>query len=339
MDRWHDRHESIIDICEYHRIAENAETYPSAHRTTHKWTNFPVWRTAEQNLFRANMSLFCYSEVTRWLDDYIAQKCKEHVYRRACEHMQVAKIKRDIWSLTCDLPWFVDVQEAIPAASSTAKPQAEEAALAKGCLGEENQSGLEQLDIVGLQIELRWTCDPIIMEHMEHGCDRVIGDESRCVQICVKWALKSYCKTFKFGSTVASTLASFRQRWLPGWHTLWSASCRRLLGDEWAMFKTPPISVGRYGRVSFSWMGKLDQQTSRPPWICLRLKLHCWDVFAHDATVSFDKPTFGLFFGRWILGKLYSYFVSWWRLQMLWRTLEGFFNKNPKTCEQSIDKQ
>ena len=44
--------------------------------------------------------------------------------------------------------WFVDVQEAIPAASSTAKPQAEEVAsqgtasepLAQECLGEENQT-------------------------------------------------------------------------------------------------------------------------------------------------------------------------------------------------------
>ena len=35
MDRWHDRHESMIDICEYyHTIAENAETYPFAHRKT-----------------------------------------------------------------------------------------------------------------------------------------------------------------------------------------------------------------------------------------------------------------------------------------------------------------
>ena len=103
--------------------------------------------------------------------------------------MQVAKIKRDVWSLTCDLPWFVDVQEAIPAASSTAKPQAEETVsqgtasepLAQECLGEENEREREQMDIVGLQIELRWTCDPIIMDHMEHECDRVIGDESRCV--------------------------------------------------------------------------------------------------------------------------------------------------------------
>ena len=42
--------------------------------------------------------------------------------------MPDARIKCDVWSLTCDLPGFVDVQEAIPAASSTAKPQAEEAA-------------------------------------------------------------------------------------------------------------------------------------------------------------------------------------------------------------------
>ena len=81
------------------------------------------------------------------------------------------------------------MQEAIPAASSTAKPQAEEVVsqgvasepLAQECLGEENQREREQLDIMGLQIELQRTCDPIIMEHMEHECDRVIGDESRCV--------------------------------------------------------------------------------------------------------------------------------------------------------------
>jgi len=51
-------------------------------------------------------------------------------------------------SLSYDLPGFVGVQEAIPAASSTAKPQAEEAVsqrvaskpLAQECLGEEIQT-------------------------------------------------------------------------------------------------------------------------------------------------------------------------------------------------------
>ena len=54
--------------------------------------------------------------------------------------------------MTYDLPGFVDVQEAIPAASSTAKPQTEEAVsqgeasepLAQECLGEENQWEGEQ---------------------------------------------------------------------------------------------------------------------------------------------------------------------------------------------------
>jgi len=55
--------------------------------------------------------------------------------------------------MTYDLPGFVDVQEAIPAASSTAKPQAEEVVsqgtalepLAQECLCEENQWEGEQL--------------------------------------------------------------------------------------------------------------------------------------------------------------------------------------------------
>ena len=52
--------------------------------------------------------------------------------------MQEARIKCEIWSVTYDLPGFANVQEAIPAASSTAKPEASEP-LAKECLGEENQ--------------------------------------------------------------------------------------------------------------------------------------------------------------------------------------------------------
>ena len=59
--------------------------------------------------------------------------------------------------MTYDLPGFVDVQEAIPAASSTAKPQAEEVVgqgtasepLAQECLGEENQWEREQLENMG----------------------------------------------------------------------------------------------------------------------------------------------------------------------------------------------
>ena len=53
------------------------------------------------------------------LDDWIAEKCKEHVE----------------WRLTYDFPGFVDVQEAIPAASSAAKPQAEEA-VSQGAISE-----------------------------------------------------------------------------------------------------------------------------------------------------------------------------------------------------------
>ena len=67
--------------------------------------------------------------------------------------MHEARIKCEVWSLSCDLPGFVDVQEAIPAASSTAKPQAEEVVsqgeasepLAQECLCEENQWEGEQL--------------------------------------------------------------------------------------------------------------------------------------------------------------------------------------------------
>ena len=63
--------------------------------------------------------------------------------RRTCKSMHETIESR---SLRHDLPGFVDVQEAIPAASSTAKPQAEETVsqgtasepLAQECLGEEN---------------------------------------------------------------------------------------------------------------------------------------------------------------------------------------------------------
>ena len=63
--------------------------------------------------------------------------------------------------MTYDLPGFVDVQEAIPAASSTAKPQTEEAVsqgeasepLAQECLGEENQWEGEQPKNIKKNIE------------------------------------------------------------------------------------------------------------------------------------------------------------------------------------------
>ena len=41
--------------------------------------------------------------------------------------MHEARIKREVCFVSYDLPGYVDVQEAIPATSSTAKPQAEEA--------------------------------------------------------------------------------------------------------------------------------------------------------------------------------------------------------------------
>ena len=63
--------------------------------------------------------------------------------------MKQGRIKCEVWSLIfADLPGFFDVQEAIPAASSTAKPPAEESVsqgtaseeLAQECLREENQT-------------------------------------------------------------------------------------------------------------------------------------------------------------------------------------------------------
>jgi len=64
-------------------------------------------------------------------------------------------------SLSYDLPGFVGVQEAIPAASSTAKPQTEEVMsqgeasepLAQECLGEENQWEGEQPKNIKKKIE------------------------------------------------------------------------------------------------------------------------------------------------------------------------------------------
>ena len=93
LDRWHDRHESIIDICEYYRMNEK---YQSAHGTNliseakSKSVNDcaagSFWSKHAVSLpFLSNWSIRCFDRKE------MQRKC-----RRSCEHMHEARIQSKI---------------------------------------------------------------------------------------------------------------------------------------------------------------------------------------------------------------------------------------------------
>ena len=103
MDRWHDRHESIIDICEYFEHHRITEKYLSAHGTdliseaksksVNDCATGSFWsKHAVSLLFLSNWSIRCFD-----------LKEMQRTCRRSCESMHEAMTKREIWSLTCGI--------------------------------------------------------------------------------------------------------------------------------------------------------------------------------------------------------------------------------------------
>ena len=84
-DRWHDRHESIIDICEYHRIAQNAETYPFAHGNI--FISEPIFQECEglrNKICAVQTCPFCLllsDPSIRWLDRTEMQRTWKNLWK------------------------------------------------------------------------------------------------------------------------------------------------------------------------------------------------------------------------------------------------------------------